>query len=43
MSEDKVCTKYSCWYMGMINDPSGLLGVTTTNLGVVGVLHKANR
>ena len=23
MSEDKVCTKYSCWFVGMIYGPRG--------------------
>jgi hypothetical protein len=26
-SEDKVCTKDSCWSVGMIYDPRGLSGV----------------
>jgi hypothetical protein len=28
MSEDKVRTKGSCWYVGMIYDPRGLPGVS---------------
>jgi hypothetical protein len=31
MSEDKVCTKDSCWSMGTIYDPSELPGVSTTD------------
>jgi hypothetical protein len=34
MSEDKVCTKDSCWSVEMIYDPRGLLGVSTTGSGV---------
>ena len=29
MSEDKVRTKYSCWYVGTIYDPRELPGVIT--------------
>jgi hypothetical protein len=29
MSEDKVCTKGSCWSVGTINDPRELPGVST--------------
>jgi hypothetical protein len=29
MSEDKVCTKDSCWSMGTIYDPRELSGVST--------------
>jgi hypothetical protein len=39
MSEDKVCTKDSCWSMGTIYDPRELLGVSTTGLGVDEVLQ----
>jgi hypothetical protein len=31
MSEDKVRTKDSCWYVGTIYDPRELLGVSTTS------------
>jgi hypothetical protein len=34
MSEDKVCTKDSCWSMGTIYDPRELPGVSTTNQGI---------
>jgi hypothetical protein len=34
MSEDKVCTKDSCWSMGTIYDSSELLGVSTAGLGI---------
>jgi hypothetical protein len=37
MSEDKVCTKDSCWSMGMVDNPRGLLEVSSI-LGVDGVL-----
>jgi hypothetical protein len=40
MSEDKVCTKDSCWSVGMIYDPRGLPGVSTAGTGVDGVLQK---
>jgi hypothetical protein len=39
MSEDKVCTKDSCWFVGIIYDPRELPGVSTTGLGVDGVLQ----
>jgi hypothetical protein len=39
MSEDKVCTKDSCWSMGMVYDSIGLTGVSTTNPGVDKVLQ----
>jgi hypothetical protein len=42
MSEDKVRTKDSCWSMGMVYDSRGLSGVSTTDLGVVGVLQTTN-
>jgi hypothetical protein len=38
-SEDKVCTKDSCWSIEMIYDPRGLVGVSTADLGVDGVLQ----
>jgi hypothetical protein len=41
MSEDKVRTKDSCWFVGTIYDPRELLGVSTTGLGVDGVLQSA--
>jgi hypothetical protein len=34
MSEDKVHTKDSCWSVGIIYDPSDLLGVSTTGSGI---------
>jgi hypothetical protein len=37
MSEDKVHIKDSCWYVGMVYCPRGLLGVSTTSPGVDGV------
>jgi hypothetical protein len=40
MSEDKVRTKDSCWFVGTIYDPTELPGVSTTDLGVDGVLQK---
>jgi hypothetical protein len=39
MSEDKVRTKDSCWSVGTICDLRELPGLTTTGLGVDGVLH----
>jgi hypothetical protein len=39
MSEDKVCTKDSCWSVGTIYDPRELPGVSTAGLGLDGVLH----
>jgi hypothetical protein len=41
MSEDKVCTKDSCWSMGMVYGPRGLPGVSTASLGVDAMLHDA--
>jgi hypothetical protein len=38
MSEDKVCTKDPCWSVGTIYDPKELLGVSTTDPGLDGVL-----
>jgi hypothetical protein len=37
-----VCTKDSCWYVGMIYDPRGLQGVSTVGPGVGGVLQGAS-
>ena len=34
MSEDKVHTKDSCWFVGTINDPRELLGISTTGTGI---------
>jgi hypothetical protein len=34
MSEDKVRTKGSCWYVETIYDPSELPGVSTAGLGI---------
>jgi hypothetical protein len=31
MSEDKVCTKVSCWSVGTIYDPRELPGLSTTS------------
>jgi hypothetical protein len=39
MSEDKVCTKGLSWSVGTIYDPSELLGVSTTSLGIGQVLQ----
>jgi hypothetical protein len=39
MSEDKVRTKDPCWPMGTIYDPRELLGVSTADPGMDGVLH----
>jgi hypothetical protein len=39
MSEDKLRTKHMCWYVGMVDDPKGLPGVSIAGLGVDGVLH----
>jgi hypothetical protein len=39
MSENKLRTKDSCWSVGMVYNPRGLLGVSTTGLGVDGVLQ----
>jgi hypothetical protein len=39
MSEDKVHTKDSCWYVGTIYDPRKLPGVSTTGPGVDRVLQ----
>jgi hypothetical protein len=34
MSEDKVHTKDSCWYVGTIYDPRELPGVSTAGVGI---------
>jgi hypothetical protein len=34
MSEDKVCTKDSCWYVGTIYDPRELPRVSTAGPGI---------
>jgi hypothetical protein len=34
MSEDKVCTKDPCWYVGTIYDPRELPGVSTAGPGI---------
>jgi hypothetical protein len=34
MSEDKVCTKDSCWSVGTIYDPREVSGVSTAGLGI---------
>jgi hypothetical protein len=39
ISEDKVRTKYSCWSVGTIYDPSKLPGVSTAAPGLDGVLQ----
>jgi hypothetical protein len=39
MSEDKVCTKDSCWFTGIVYGLIGLSGVSTDNPGVDGVLQ----
>jgi hypothetical protein len=38
-SEDKVRTNNSCWSVGMVYDPRGLLEVSTAGSEVVGVLQ----
>jgi hypothetical protein len=40
MSEDKVFTKDSCGFVGMIYGPRGLPGVSTAVPGVDGVVSK---
>jgi hypothetical protein len=42
MSEDKVHTKDSCWFVKMIYNPRGLRGVSTAGPGVDGVLQMAS-
>jgi hypothetical protein len=42
MSEDKVRTKGSCSSMWMVYAPRRLPGVSTTDLGVNGVLQKGH-
>jgi hypothetical protein len=39
MSEDKVRTKDSCWFVGTIYDPIELPGVSIAGPGVDEVLH----
>jgi hypothetical protein len=39
MSEDKIRTQDSCWYVGMIYDPIELLGVNIVSPIVDGVLQ----
>jgi hypothetical protein len=39
MSEDKVCIKDSCWFVGTIYDPRELPGVITVDPGLDGVLQ----
>jgi hypothetical protein len=39
MSEDKVCTKDSCWSVGTIYDPRELAGVSTASPELDGVLQ----
>jgi hypothetical protein len=39
MSEDKVCTKDSCWFVEIMYDPRELPGVSTVGPGVDGVLQ----
>jgi hypothetical protein len=34
MSEDKVCTKDSCWSVGTLYDPRELPGVSTAGPGI---------
>jgi hypothetical protein len=41
MSEDKVCTKDSCWSVGMVYGRRGMPGVSTANPGVDTMLHDA--
>jgi hypothetical protein len=39
MSDDKVHTKDPCWSVGMVYSPKGPPGVSTTVIGVDGVLQ----
>jgi hypothetical protein len=39
MSEDKVCIKDLCWFVGTIYDPRELQGVSTAGSGLDGVLQ----
>jgi hypothetical protein len=39
MSENKVRTKDSCWYVGIIYDPREMLGVSTAGTRLDGVLQ----
>jgi hypothetical protein len=39
MSEDKMCTKDSCWSVEMVYDPRGLPEVSTTGMRVYWVLQ----
>jgi hypothetical protein len=39
MSEDKVRTKDSCWFVGMVYGPKELSGVSIVDPRVDGVLH----
>jgi hypothetical protein len=34
LGEDKVCTKDSCWSVGMIYDPRELLGLSIAGPGI---------
>jgi hypothetical protein len=43
MSENKVCIKDLCWFMGTIYDPRELPGVSTTGPGVDGVLQVVSK
>ena len=38
-SEDKVHTKDTCWFVRMVYDPRGLLGVSIVGAGVDKVLQ----
>jgi hypothetical protein len=42
MSEDKGCTKDSCWCVGMVYGPRGLLEVSTVGPEVDEVLQMAS-
>jgi hypothetical protein len=43
MGEDKVCAKDSCWYVGMVYDPRGLVGVSIAGLRVDEVLQMVSK
>jgi hypothetical protein len=42
-SEDKVRTKDSCWFVGMVFGPRGLTKVSTAGPGVNGVLQMVSK
>jgi hypothetical protein len=42
MSESKVRTKDSCWFVGTIYDPRELSGISTVGPGLDGVLQEVS-